>query len=422
MARILFVHNNFPAQFGRIAARLAGSGHHCAAIASTTGKSVAGIPLATWRLGRGTTPGLFAPAVRAEADLLRGTAAAECAVALRERGFSPDLIIGHPGWGETLFLRAVFPAARQILYGEFYYRASGGDVGFDPEFGRPSLAETMRVEAKNATGLLAYAEADRIVSPTAFQAATFPPLLRGRQRVIHEGIDTDRVRPAPPTPVALSDGTVLGREAEPVVTFVNRRFEPMRGFHTFMRALPRLFAEVPSARAVLVGNDAPGGYGGSAGDGTTWKARMLAELGGRLDLSRVHFTGVLPHAEMHALMRLGAAHVYLTYPFALSWSMLEAMALGCLVIGSRTPPVEEVLTDRENGLLVDMLDPQALAAAMVEACLSGRALAPLRLAARRTVVDRYDLRTVCEPAWMALVAAVMATGEVERSERPDAPR
>ena len=222
------------------------------------------------------------------------------------------MIIGHPGWGETLFLRELFPAARQILYGEFYYRATGADVGFDPEFGRPSLAETMRIEAKNATGLLAYCEADRIVSPTAFQAATFPPLLRGRQRTIHEGIDTDAIRPAPAAPVTLADGTVLGDVAEPVVTFVNRRFEPMRGFHSFIRALPTFFAAAPTARAVLIGSDAPGGYGAPAGDGTTWKDRLLAELGDRLDRSRVHFTGALPRSEMHALMRLGAAHVYLT--------------------------------------------------------------------------------------------------------------
>lgn len=406
MARILFVHNNFPAQFGQIAALLS-LRHRCAAISSPTGRQVGQIPLRKWSLSRGTTPNLFPVAVRAEADTMRGAAAAEVADGMRERGFVPDLIIGHPGWGETIFLREVFPAARQILYGEFYYWSSGGDVGFDPEFGEPALAEKMRVHAKNATGLLAYAEADRIVSPTAFQASTLPALLRSRQHVIHEGIDTAAIRPSQAKPVRLADGTMLDG-TDPVVTLVNRRFEPMRGFHTFMRALPRFQAALPNARAVLIGADQPGGYGMPAGEGATWKGRMLAELDGRLDLSRVHFTGVVPNDRMHDILRHASAHVYLTYPFALSWSMLEAMALGCLVIGSRTSPVEEAIQDGRNGLLVDMLDADALADRMIEACREQARLAPLREAARRTVVERYDRETVCIPAWLKLVHEVLA--------------
>lgn len=408
MARILFVHNNFPAQFRLLGEALPGRGHACAAVTSPTGRAMPSVPISVWKLDRGTTPNIFQLAVRAEADLIRGAAAARAALALRDKGFEPDLIVAHPGWGESLFLRELFPRARQILYGEFYYRGEGGDVGFDPEFGRPGFDEIMRVAAKNATGAMAYAEADRIVSPTAFQGSLLPVPFKERLRVIHEGVDTDVVRPGRPTRVALADGTVLDGST-PVITFVNRRFEPMRGFHTFMRALPDVLERVPNARAVLIGADEAGGYGASAGAGTTWKARMLAEVGERLDASRVHFTGTLPLAQMHALMRLGAGHVYLTYPFALSWSMLEAMSLGCLVIGSRTPPVEEVIRDGENGLLVDMFDPAALAEQMVEVCTRPRdAYVPLREAARQTVTERYDRRRICVPAWLDLVDEVLA--------------
>ena len=407
MSRILFVHNNFPAQFRFMAHALPGLGHACAAISSPTGQSVGGLPLARYKPERGTTPGVFSPALRAEADLVRGSGAAQAAVALRDRGFTPDLIIGHPGWGETTFLREVFPKARQILYAEFYYRGEGADVGFDPEFGAPDLSERMRVHAKNATAALAYAEADRLVSPTAFQASLLPELFRAKCAVIHEGVNVEEIRPSPPARVTLADGTVLDIDT-PVVTFVNRRFEPMRGFHTFMRSLPRLLKGVPNARVVLIGADEPGGYGLSAGQGTTWRARLEAELGGRLDRSRIHYTGRLPLDQMHRLMRLGAAHVYLTYPFVLSWSMLEAMALGCHLVASDTAPVREVIEDGVNGRLVDFFDHDALADRLIEACTTPRAdTEAMRGAARQTVLDRLDRKRVCEPAWLKLVNEVL---------------
>lgn len=409
MAGILFVHNNFPGQFGFLAEALAGRGHDCRAISSTTGRPIAGVPQVAWALGRGTTPGIFRPAVRAEADLMRGAACAQAAATLKAGGFAPDLVIGHPGWGETLFLREVYPGARQILYGEFYYRARGGDVGFDPEGDATDLDEAIRISAKNATGSLAYLEADAVVSPTDFQASLFPEAIRGRIRVIHEGIDTAAIRPpARPPRVKLADGASLDA-SRPVVTFVSRHLEPMRGFRTFMRALPRLQEAVPEARAVLIGAEEAGGYGAPAGPGTTWKAHLLAELEDRLDLSRIHFTGRLPHAHLHAILALGRAHVYLTYPFALSWSLLEAMALGCLVIGSANRPVTDVIAEGRNGLLVDMLDPAALAEAMIAACTRPpAAFAPLREAARRTVVERFDRARICLPAWLELVDEVLA--------------
>jgi glycosyltransferase involved in cell wall biosynthesis len=401
----LFVHSNFPAQFGIIADALTAAGWRSAAIASRTGRVIGNIPLKRWCVTRNSTNGIYPPATRAEADFIRGRAAAECAFALQETGFSPELIIGHPGWGETLFLKQIFPNAKQILYGEFYYHSQGADCEFDQEFDIPSIEERFRVHAKNATLALAYAEADRIVCPTLFQATLLPEVFRSRTIIIHEGVDTDRVRPDPTAKFTLGDGRVLDRSM-PVITFVNRRFEPLRGFHIFVRALTRVLTEVPTARALLIGSDERGGYGAPAPNGTTWKEYFLSEVRGRLDMSRVHFTGPVIYDQFLAALSISTAHVYYTYPFVLSWSLLEAMACECLVIGSDTAPVRDALTHEVNGILLNFFDVDGLADALIKACREQRAFLPLRISARSTVLDQFDRSRKCTPAWLKLVADV----------------
>jgi glycosyltransferase involved in cell wall biosynthesis len=405
MPNFLFVHNNFPAQLGFVAGAMAARGHACRAIASGTGREIAGVPLSRWTAKRGSTPGIFGPATRAEADLIRGRAAAEAALRLRESGWSPDVIVGHPGWGETVFLREVFPAAKQVLYAEFYYRAEGADVGFDPEFGPLSIEERFRVHAKNASMAMAFAEADRIVAPTAFQASALPHAFRSRATILHEGVDTDRVRPD--AGAYLKIGERVLDSSTPVITFVNRRFEPLRGYHIVMRALPRLLAEVPQAEVLLIGSDEGAGYGQPAAKGTTWKARFLNEVKDRIDLARVHFTGALPHAQMLAALSISSAHVYYTYPFVLSWSLLEAMACECLIIGSDTAPVRDAVTSGENGILLDFFDHDALAEVLIRACRRPDDFRELRRAARETVVSGFN-RAACTLAWVELLEALCA--------------
>jgi len=405
MVDVLFVHNNFPGQFGFLAEALTNQGARCAAIASGTGRELPGVPVARWRTRRGSTKGIFDPATRAEADLIRAYAAAECALNLKKQGFDPDLIIGHPGWGETLLMREIFPGAKQILHGEYYYRSTGGDVGFDPEFGALRPEDAFRIHAKNATMALAYAEADRIVCPTPFQASRFPSVFHSRIAVIHEGIDTQRVKRDPDATLRLTNGRVLDR-SKPVITFINRRIEPLRGFHIFMRALPPVLAQVPDAEVVLIGADEPGGYGHAAPQGTTWKRHILAEVKDQLDAKRVHFTGRLPYDQMLAALSISAAHVYYTYPFVLSWSLLEAMASECLIIGSDTAPVRDVIENGVNGLLFDFFDVEALSDALIQACCSPEIHLPLRQAARETVLARFDRDRLCRPAWLRLIKQV----------------
>ena len=405
MADVLFVHNNFPAQFGFVAQALQAQGDRCAAIASTTGRALGDIAVYQWKLARGSTKGIFRLAARAEADLLRAEAAAEAAMRLKKRNFDPELIIGHPGWGETVLMREVFPRAKQILHGEYYYRSSGGDVGFDPEFGMPSIEQKWRSTAKNATMALAYAEADRIIAPTLYQASLFPASLRARTTIIHEGIDTGNTKAVPDAKITLPDGRVLDRTT-PVITFLNRRFEPLRGYHIFMRALPKLLAAVPDAHIVLIGADERGGYGKEAPEGTTWKRHFLGQVQKSLDMARVHFLGRVQRDVMLSAFSISSAHVYYTYPFVLSWSLLEAMACECLIIGSDTPPVHDAIEHQKNGLLFDFFDVDALADALIQACQEPQRFSGLRKAARKTVIDRFDRSRICLPAWLQVIEDV----------------
>jgi glycosyltransferase involved in cell wall biosynthesis len=410
-ADVLFVHNNFPGQFGFIAKALKQRGMRCAAIGSDTSKSVE-IPVRHWALPRGTGKDTYNLAIRAEADLIRGRAAAEVALTLRDQGFSPNLIIGHPGWGETSLLAEVFPKARQILHGEYYYASEGGDVGFDPEFGAITQEERFRVFAKNATMALAYLEADQIVSPTAFQASFFPPALRSRINLIHEGIDTDAIRARENVKVKIGNGPELD-SSTPVITFINRNFEPLRGFHIFMRALPELLKAVPNAHVIMIGAEDGRGYG-APNAGMSWKAKYLSELGDKLDMSRLHFPGKVPHNWMLDALSISSAHVYYTYPFVLSWSLLEAMACECLVLGSDTGPLRDAIEDGVNGRLLNFFDVKALSKAMIEACRHPEKFQKLRTAARRTVVEKFDRATICQPAWMRLIDDVLSLGPRER--------
>lgn len=406
--RILFVHQNFPGQFRHIAAAALARGDKLAAIGGAGVKGMPGVDVRRWTLARSTTKGLFDPATRAEADLLRAYAAAGVALKLKADGFVPDLIVGHPGWGEMLQLKEVFPDTPQIQFGEFFYHSHGADVNFDPEFENRNPSADMRVHAKNMGLALSYATADVIVCPTPFQAAALPAAFQSRVRVLHEGVDIGAARRNPEARIRLANGTVLDG-SRPVVTLINRNFEPLRGFHVFMRALPAFLDRQPDAHVLLIGDDAGKGYGLKPPPGQTWRGRLEQELGARLDRERVHFLGRVDHDRMIDALSISWAHVYYTYPFVLSWSLVEAMACECLILGSDTGPVRDAITDGRNGLLNDFFDIAALSDAMARACETPDAFRPLRQAARETALAMFDRETVGVPAWMALIDEMIGT-------------
>lgn len=362
-----------------------------------------GVVQHTYQIRRRPGDGVHPLLREAEAKVLRAEACAGAMLHLAKGGFQPDLVIANPGWGEALFAKDVFPAAKLVCLLEYYYGSPDGDFGFDPEFGTPSIEARMTLRLKNMALTEALIAMDRGVAPTAWQASRFPVDLRTRIDVTFDGIDTAHVRPDPSARFrhpALPSEVAAG---DPVITFVNRNLEPYRGYHVFMRALPEIQRRLPEAHVLLVGGDGVS-YGAAAPAGTTWKQRFFDEVSGELDLARVHFLGQVPYADYLRLLQVSAAHVYLTYPFVLSWSCLEAMSAGCHVVASRTAPVQDFIEDGVNGSLVEFFDTQALARAVEDAVRHRERYAALRQAARRTVVEHCDLQQVCLPQWRAVLS------------------
>lgn len=323
----------------------------------------------------------------------RGQAVVRLLHMLKAQGFVPDVVYAHPGWGESLFVKDVFPTCRLIHYCEFFYRAAGQDVGFDPEY-PSSFDEILGLRVRNATHLLSLDAMDAGISPTHWQLQCFPEPYQKKIHVIHDGIDTKKVRPDSSAALQLPTGRIL-TAADEVVTFVNRNLEPSRGFHIFMRALPELLAARPNAQVVIIGGDGVS-YGKPSNFGS-YRLQMLNELGKNLPLERIHFLGQISYEKYLKALQISSAHVYLTYPFVLSWSLLEAMAAGCLVIGSDTPPVREVIEDNKNGLLVDFFSPAKISRLINDIFMRPGDMENLRLSARETVVEKYDLMRKCLP-------------------------
>jgi glycosyltransferase involved in cell wall biosynthesis len=339
-----------------------------------------------------------------EAAVLNAQEVARVAIDLREAGFYPDVILGHNGWGEIWYLKDIFPRATLIGYFEFFYRLHGADVGFDPS--EPVTPDTApRLRTKNLGNLLALDAADLGQTPTQWQKSVYPSRYHKILHVNHEGVDTQAVLPNPAARVKITqDGPEIAAGDE-VVTYVARNLEPYRGFPTFMRSLPKILAARPNARVLVVGGDDVS-YGARPKGPSTFRQEMLAELEGSIDLSRVHFLGKVSYDAFVRLLQVSRVHVYLTYPFVLSWSMLEAMSAGCLVVGSRTPPVEEVIQHGGNGLLVDFFSPDEVAGRVIEALEDRRAHDSIRQNARETIIEQFDLRTVCLPAHLRLMSTV----------------
>ncbi len=394
--KILFVHQNFPGQFPHLAPALAARGHQVLALTAETNARKSPVRVVKYRKPEPIT--ISPPLTRMYAECAeRGARAALAAQQLRdEHGYVPDVIFGHSGWGETLFLKEVWPEARLLIYAELMYRTEGLDTDFDPEFRRDGVAPRISTTARAAHLVQAMVQADAALAPTEFQAATFPPELRAKIRVIHDGIDTDVVRPNANAVLQIPNTTISLRAGDEVVSFVNRSLEPYRGYHSFMRALPGVLASRPRAHVVIVGDEGQS-YGAAPKDGISWKQRYLDEVRERIDLSRVHFLGRVPYATYLSLLQVTRVHAYLTYPFVLSWSCLEALGAGALVVGSDTAPVREVITDGVNGRLVDFFDIPGWSAALTEALANPAASAHLRAAARQGVIARYDLAAACLP-------------------------
>lgn len=409
---ILFIHQNFPGQFKFLAPALAAQGHDVRAF--TMQKIAAGewqgVKLTHYQPSRGTAPNVHPWVSDFETKTIRGEACFRAALKLKERGFTPDVIIAHPGWGESLFLKDVWPQAKLGIYCEFYYHPQGADVGFDPEFPARDAGDVCRLRLKNLNNLLHFEIADSGISPTHWQASTFPEPFRSRITVVHDGIDTEAIAPNPAVSLTLNGDLVLTKQDE-VITFVNRNLEPYRGYHIFMRALPELLKRRPGARVLIVGGEEVS-YGARPEGDKKWKDIFAGEVRPQIsdaDWARVHFLGNVPYQYFIPLLQISTVHVYLTYPFVLSWSLLEAMSVGCAIVASDTQPLHEAIRHDDTGRLVSFFDAAALSSEVCALLDDPAAREGLGANARAFAQANYDLKTICLPRqlqWVEELAAM----------------
>ncbi|MBD2446830.1 glycosyltransferase [Nostoc sp. FACHB-152] len=386
--RILFLHPNFPAQFRHLAIALAKDQRN--QVVFGTNRREGDLP--------GVNKVIYSPSREARLEthyyvrplenaVLQGQAVYRMAQQLKAQGFIPDVVYGHSGWGPTLFMKDAFPNAELLCYFEWFYHAHGSDADFDPT--DPLTADDeARIRIKNTPILTDLYSCDRGLSPTYWQRQQFPLEYQNKISVLHDGIDTNYFCPKPGAKLVLARINLDLSHAEEIVTYVARGMEPYRGFPQFIEAVSLLQERRPQCHVVIVGENRVA-YGKQLPDGKTYKEVMLEKY--PLDLSRVHFTGLLPYNEYLQVIQASSAHVYLTRPFVLSWSMLEALSTGCLLVASKTAPVTEVIQDNVNGLLVDFFSPQEICDRIEEALKHPEQMAALRAKARQTILDRYDL-------------------------------
>jgi glycosyltransferase involved in cell wall biosynthesis len=403
--RILFLHTNFPGQYRHLAHLLAGSGHQVVFATANPEGSLAGVEKRLFKAHRAVRQDIHHYVRPLEHAVLNGQASVRAMLQLKREGFAPDVVCAHSGWGAGQYVKDVFPESGLVGLFEWYYRPHGSDVDFLRE-APITDDDLLRIRTKNAPILLDLVAADRRVAPTHWQRRQFPDLFQREIEVLHDGIDTEYFSPLAGARLQIARFDL--RHVDEIVTYVARGMEPYRGFPEMIKAAALLQARRPRLHVVVVGADRVA-YGRPLPAGQTYKQKLLAETPG-LDLERIHFTGLLPFTEYRQVLRASSVHLYLTVPFVLSWSMLEAMASGCLVVGSRTPPVEEAIEDGVNGLLVDFADVEAIAAGIEAALDDPAGMAPLRRAARRTVVERYDLQRLL-PRHLEILAEAAAVAK-----------
>ena len=386
--KILFLHPNFPAQFRHIATVLGQDKQNTVVFATNRPEGkIAGVNKVVYEKSRTVRPETHHYVRPLENAVLEAQAVYRIAQKLKDQGFYPDIVYGHSGWGPTLFMKDIFSRATLLCYFEWYYNAYGSDASFDPS--DPINADDeARIRIKNAPILLDLASCDRGLSPTLWQRSQFPPEFQSKIKVHHDGIDTSYFKPLPNARLFLPRINLDLTNVSEIITYVARGMEPYRGFPQLIETIYLLQKKRPECHFVIVGKDRVA-YGKNLPDGKTYKQAMLEKF--PLDMSRVHFTDLLPYDEYLQVLQASSVHIYLTRPFVLSWSMLEALATGCLIVASDTACVTEVIKNNVNGLLVNFFDPEQICDRVIEALDNPQKMATIRDRARETILKRYDL-------------------------------
>lgn len=388
--RVLFLHNNFPAQYRYVATALAADPANQVVFGTQNPEgSLPNVRKMMHKASRTPHASTHHYVRNYEEAVLNGQAVFRAGLELKRSGFEPDIVCGHSGWGPTLFVKDLWPRTKLLPYFEWFYRARGSDADFlEPN----SITEddACRIRARNAPILTDLAQCEAGICPTEFQRSQFPDLFKQKLIRLFDGIDTNFFTPEPTEKLVLPEQNLDLSEVGEIVTYATRGMEPYRGFPQFMRAAAILHERRPNLHVVVTGTDRVA-YGRQLPKGQTWKQTMLAELEGRLDLSRLHFTGSLPYGKYRQVLRASSAHVYMTVPFVLSWSLMESLASGCLVIASDTAPIHEVIQEGVTGLLADFFSPEKVADRVEEALDDRPRMAKIRANAREFVMQNYAL-------------------------------
>lgn len=385
--RVLFLHRNFPAQFKFLASELAKDKNNEVVFVTnnTDTRSFNGIKKYTYKLKRKVPDDCHRYLRFYEESIIHGQSAAEVLISLQLQGFKPDVIFGH-SWGSSMFVKEIFPDVPYIAHIEWYYNPVGSDVDFGGKV--LNVDERASLKCKNSHILQDLVSCDYGISPTQWQKSQVPKEFQDKITVIHEGIDTSFCKPDENVKFKIPNTDIVLTRNDEVLTYATRGMEEYRGFPEFMKAASILQKQRPNLRVLIAGEDRVC-YGRHLKD-DTFKKKMLRELD--FDESRLHFTGSMMYKDYLKLLQVSTAHVYLTYPFVLSWSFLEAMAAGCCIIASDTPPVKEVMKDNYNGILTDFFDVDALVEKVNDVLENREKYNFIRENARKTVVENYDLK------------------------------
>ena len=401
--KFLFVHQNYPGQYREILPRLSAGGQHRIGFltqreAFPEPDNVSVLRYKPEKFALSDSHPYTSWFQKCNAN---GIAVMKACLTAARQGEKPDVVIGHAGWGELLFVKHVWPDVPVLGYFEYYFIARGGLINFDPEF-RSARDIGPRLDARNAPNNVSLLNCDAGYTATEWQKRTFPEIFHSKIEVFHEGVRTDRLIPDHDSDLSIEiAGSRFTREDE-LVTYVARNLEPSRGFHIMMRALPLLQKLRPAARVCIVGGDGAS-YGAKLREGESFRARLTQELGDRVDWTRVHFLGRIPYAELIGLLKLSRCHVYLTAPFIVSWSLLEAMALEKTVVASDVEPIHQFIEHEQTGFLVDFFSADSVAESISEVLRHEDNFRHISRAARKHVVDNYNFETVCYPNFVKFV-------------------
>ncbi len=398
--KYLFVHQNFPGQYLHILQHLTTDpSNEIVFMSEPSSRSMDGVRRLLYTFPRPDQEAIHPVARDLDYAGRRAELVSNMAANLKRLGFVPDIIIGHHGWGELLDLVDIWPGVPLLGYFEFYYHTDGADVVYDPEFVM-APDRFPRVRAMNAINLLALNLGQHGQTPTRFQRDTYPEWARPSIRMIREGAQLDVCKPDPAARKRRFEiGDFKVAPGEKLLTYVARNLEPYRGYHTMMRALPQLMRDRPDLKVVMIGGDDVS-YGARLAN-DTWRNVFLREVESRIDMNRLCMPGQIAYDKYLELLKRSDTHVYLTYPFVASWSLREALAMGCAIVASDVESVTEFITHDDNGLLVPGLDPGTLADTVLKVLADTKLNKRLRVSARRYAETHLDMKDY--------IASMMAT-------------